>query len=434
MGKYIKFFIGLLFLILAVIRFWPASPPVLTVAICADSYWGVPDGHPTAIWEKAIEKFQTQHPNVQVKLIAGVQKADYGEWLAERLLSGQEPDVFLIPREDFDNYASKEAVLPLNNLIEADSDFDTTLYYPVSLQSGQLGSTFYALPLESVPTLMFVNKTMLRDYQIPLPPPTWTWQDFYSICQQTTQDTNGDGKLDTFGAYGYTWQQAALDNNVLLFQTDGNNRIARLEGLDLEAAIHFVRSLQELNQGYRPTARDFDLGHIAFRPLTFAEYRTYQPYPWRVKKYSSFDWDVVPFPAGPAGQNLSHVDIMLMGISRHSQNHQLAWELLKTFSYNKEVQKSILTKSQGLPVRADILTDADSQVSFQQSMGATNQNLTLSAVHTIMLQAISEPVFRQNQEAMEKANSFISRIIEENLPLNNNLNQLQREINSLLLQ
>lgn len=434
MGKYIKFFIGLLFLILAVIRFWPASPPVLTVAICADSYWGVPDGHPTAIWEKAIEKFQTQHPNVQVKLIAGVQKADYGEWLAERLLSGQEPDVFIIPREDFDNYASKEAVLPLNNLIEADSDFDTTLYYPVSLQSGQLGSTFYALPLESVPTLMFVNKTMLRDYQIPLPPPTWTWQDFYSICQQTTQDTNGDGKLDTFGAYGYTWQQAALDNNVLLFQTDGNNRIARFEGLDLEAAIHFVRSLQELNQGYRPTARDFDLGHIAFRPLTFAEYRTYQPYPWRVKKYSSFDWDVVPFPAGPAGQNLSHVDTMLMGISRHSKNPQLAWELLKTFSYNQDVQKLILTNSLGLPVRNDILTEADSQKIFQQSMGATNQNLTLFAIHTIMLEAVPEPVFRQNQEAMEKANSFISHIIEENLPLNNNLNQLQREINSLLLQ
>lgn len=434
MGKYIKIFIGLLVLTLAVIRFWPASPPVLTVAICADSYWGVPDGHPTAIWEKAIEKFQTQHPNVQVKLIAGVQKADYGEWLAERLLSGQEPDVFLIPREDFDNYASKEAVLPLNNLIEADSDFDTTLYYPVSLQSGQLGSTFYALPLESVPTLMFVNKTMLKDYQIPLPSPTWTWQDFYRICQQTTQDTNGDGKLDTFGAYGYTWQQAALDNNVLLFQTDGNNRIAHFEGPDLEAAIHFIRSLQELNQGYRPTARDFDLGHIAFRPLTFAEYRTYQPYPWRVKKYSSFDWDVVPFPAGPAGQNLSHVDTMLMGISRHSKNPQLAWELLKTFSYNQDVQKLILTHSLGLPVRNDILTEADSQKSFQQSMGATNQNLTLSAIHTIMLEAVPEPVFRQNQEAMEKANSFISRIIEENLPLNNNLNQLQREINSLLLQ
>lgn len=434
MGKYIKIFMDLLILILAVIRFWPASPPVLTVSICADSYWGVPDGHPTAIWEKAIEKFQIQHPNVQVKLIAGVQKADYGEWLAERLLSGQEPDVFLIPREDFDNYASKEAVLPLNNLMEADNDFDTTLYYPVSLQAGQLGSTFYALPLESVPTLMFVNKTMLRDYQIPLPSPTWTWQDFYRICQQTTKDTNGDGKLDTFGAYGYTWQQAALDNNVLLFQTDGNNRIALFEGLDLEAAIHFVRSLQELNQGYRPTVRDFDLGHIAFRPLTFAEYRTYQPYPWRVKKYSSFDWDVVPFPAGPAGQNLSHVDTMLMGISRHSKNPQLAWELLKTFSYNQDVQKLILTNSLGLPVRNDILTEADSQKSFQQSMGATNQNLTLSSIHTIMLEAVPEPVFRQNQEAMEKANSFISRIIEENLPLNNNLNQLQREINSLLLQ
>lgn len=434
MGKYIKILLGISLLLFAVSRLWTVATPTLTVAICADSYWKVPDGHPTAIWEDAIKEFQAQHPGIQVKLLTGVQKSDYGEWLAEKLLAGQEPDVFLISREDFDNYASKDAIMPLNRLMAADKDFDASLYYPVSLQAGRQGNDFYALPLESVPTLMFVNKTLLRDYQIPLPPPAWSWQDFFSICQQATKDTDGDGRLDTFGAYGYTWQQAALDNNVLLFQSDGDTRQAHFEGPELEAAIHFVRRLQELNQGYRPTARDFDLGHIAFRPLTFAEYRTYQPYPWRVKKYSSFDWDVVPFPAGPAGRSLSHVDTMLMGISRHSQHPKLAWELLKTFSYNKDVQKLILTKSLGLPVRNDILTDKASQDSFQQSMGANNQNLTLSAIHNIMLEAMPEPIFRQNKEAMEKANSFISHIIEENLPLNNNLNQLQREINTLLLQ
>lgn len=434
MGKYLKILLGLSLLVFAGSRLWTVATPTLTVAICADSYWKVPDGHPTAIWEDAIKEFQAQHPDIQVKLLTGVQKSDYGEWLAEKLLSGQEPDVFLIPGEDFDNYAAKDIIMSLNSLMAADKDFDASLYYPVSLQAGRLGSDFYALPLESVPTLMFVNKTLLRDYQISLPSPAWSWQDFFNICQQATRDTDGDGRLDTFGAYGYTWQHAALDNNVLLFQSDGDTRQAHFEGPELEAAIHFVRRLQELNQGYRPTARDFDLGHIAFRPLTFAEYRTYQPYPWRVKKYSSFDWDVVPFPAGPAGRSLSHVDTMLMGISRHSQHPQLAWELLKTFSYNRDVQKLILTKSLGLPVRNDILTDQSSQDSFQQSMGASNQNLTLSAIHHIMLEAVPEPIFRQNKEAMEKANSFISHIIEENLPLNNNLNQLQREINSLLLQ
>lgn len=51
-----------------------------------------------------------------------------------------------------------------------------------------------------------------------------------------------DGKLDTFGAYGYTWQQVALDNNVLLFQTDGNNRIACFERLDLKEAMEKANS------------------------------------------------------------------------------------------------------------------------------------------------------------------------------------------------
>lgn len=82
MQKYIGIIIAILIMTFAIIRLLPASSPVLTVAICADSYWGVPDGHPTAVWEEAIEKFKTQHPNIQVKLITGVQKADYGEWLA----------------------------------------------------------------------------------------------------------------------------------------------------------------------------------------------------------------------------------------------------------------------------------------------------------------------------------------------------------------
>lgn len=434
MKKYISILIILLLLIFLASKLWLSTPATITVSICADSYWGVPDGHPNAIWEDAINEFQQQHPNIHVKLITGVQKSDYGEWLAEKLLAGQEPDLFLIPREDFDNYASKDALMSINTFMTEDEDFDDSLYYPVSLEASKFGNTFYALPLESVPTLMFVNQTLLQEYHIPLPSPTWNWQDFYHICQQVTRDVNGDGRLDTFGAYGYTWQQAALDNNVLLFQADNTTRSAHFEGSELEAAIHFVRSLYELNQGYQPTARDFDLGHIAFRPLTFAEYRTYQPYPWRVKKYSFFDWDVVPFPAGPAGHNLSHVDTMLMGISKHSKNPQKAWELLKTFSYDRNVQKLILTKSLGLPVRNDILTDKDSQEDLRQIMGDSNQHLSISAIHTIMLEAVPEPVFRQNKEVLEKANSFISRIITENMPLNNSLNQLQREINGVLLQ
>ena len=406
------------------------EPRPLTIAICADSYWGVPDGDATAVWEEGLEEFRQKYPHCKVKMLTGIQKEDYREWLSEQLLSGTEPDVFLIPTRSLNTYASIGAILPLNELMDADSGFGTDIYYPGSIAACQIEDVYYGLPLESVPTLMFVNKTLLAEKNIPLPAPDWSWQDFYNICQQVTGDSNGDGRPDNFGCYGYTWLQAALDNGVVLF-TD-NGRKGHFEGQQLEESINFIRELQELSHGYVPTARDFDLGHIAFRPFSFAEYRTYRPYPWRVRKYSSFDWDIVPFPAGPYGKSLSNVETMVMGISARTKSPYIAWELLKTLSTSPEIQRSILTRSQGLPVRQDILTDPVCQEIFQSGMGAENQNLTLPAIHTIMLEAVPQPSFPKSQEALDKANNFIRLLIRDGRPLNNSLNQLQREINSLL--
>ena len=40
-------------------------------------------------------------------------------------------------------------------------------------------------------------------------------------------------------------------------------------------------------------SEDFDQGKVAFCPLTFAQYRTYQPYPYRISKYTSFKWSCI---------------------------------------------------------------------------------------------------------------------------------------------
>ena len=45
--------------------------------------------------------------------------------------------------------------------MEKDPDFDEEKYFSSSLRSGQYGEVQYALPYETVPTLMFVNKTLL---------------------------------------------------------------------------------------------------------------------------------------------------------------------------------------------------------------------------------------------------------------------------------
>ena len=40
------------------------------------------------------------------------------------------------------------------------------------------------------------------------------------------------------------------------------------------------------------TSAMFDEGQVAFEPMDYSDYRTYMPYPWRVKKFSGFDWEL----------------------------------------------------------------------------------------------------------------------------------------------
>lgn len=127
---------------------------------------------------------------------------------------------------------------------------------------------------------------------------------------------NGDGVIDQFGTYNYTWKEAVYSNGAELFDKDGKK--AFFSGTKVNEAVKFVKKLNEMNGGREVTQNDFDSGNVAFMPLAFSEYRTYKTYPYKIKKYTSFQWDCTSMPAGPGGHNTSEVDALLMTIGNKS--------------------------------------------------------------------------------------------------------------------
>ncbi|SHK91636.1 carbohydrate ABC transporter substrate-binding protein, CUT1 family [Selenomonas ruminantium] len=404
-------------------------PKVLTVGLFAGSNWNVPEGDSYALLEEGIKRFEAEHPGVRVKYVSGIRKDDYSEWLAERLLKGEEPDIFVVPSQDFDLYASIGALLPLDRVMNKDADFDPSVYYPKALEDGRCKGISYALPVGSVTTLMFVNKTLLAKEGIPIPDNTWTWQDFLRICKAVTKDTNGDGRLDQFGVYDYTWRKAALTNDARIFSEDGKS--ADFSSQNMEEVMRFMAELHAVSQGQEVTAKDFDMGKVAFRPFTFAEYRTYKPYPWRIKKYSSFEWDCIKLPAGPSGSNSSIMQTMLVGISARSGEQRLAWELLKTLCYDPVIQEMVLTKSQALPVRRDVVeSDRAQELLMETTPGS--EKMDLKTVSEVMVDCMTEPKFPRYKEAMNLADNRLYHVLQENSSLSNALSQVQKEINMYL--
>ena len=379
---------------------------VLTIGVYSGSYWNTPNGNCYQILDDAIAIFEQSNPGVKVEYVSGIPAGSYSEWLAGQILKGTEPDLYFVLPEDFDLLVSSRALARLDERIAEDPEFDTSLYYEACLRSGQFEGSQYALPHESVPTIMFVNKTLLEANGIAMPDDDWTWEDFYSICEQIT-----DVDSHQYGVYGYSWLDAVHSNGVSLFSEDG--RSCYLADEKVLQAIQFSKQLGELSGGYNVSARDFDMGKVAFQPLLYSEYRAYQPYPWRVKKYSAFQWDCVSMPAGPSGSNISELHTMMLGISSRTRHEDLAWEFCKLLSMNEDVQRKLYTYSHGISPLPAVAEDLELlQLHHDISEGS---GFSPEMIHHIMSNAVVVPRFDAYDQAMNMVESSIQEAANNQL-------------------
>lgn len=405
---------------------------VLEFGMFTGSYWDVANADSFAIIDKAVELFEASHPNVKIHYYSGISKEDYSEWFSRKLLSNETPDVFMVLGSDFEQFASLGILKDLSPLMDEDPDFDSSRFFSSSFASGQYDGKQYALPYETVPTLMFVNQTLLNKEGIVVPDEDWTWDDLYEICRRVTRDVDGDGMLDQFGTYNYNWSDAIYSNNATLFEVDGS--ASHFADQRVVESVKFIHQLNDLNQGQTVTQEDFNAGKVAFMPLTFAEYRTYKTYPYKIKRYINFQWDCITMPAGYQGDNTSRVDTLVMGINSNTKHADLAWEFLKLLTYDEEMQMEIFRASQGASVLKSVTESLEAAQIVQSQMEEGDRVINGTLLAQVIEHGSIQPQFKKYTQAMTLANSEISNILNQDLAIDSRLKILQRTINTFLQQ
>ncbi|WP_231385241.1 ABC transporter substrate-binding protein [Candidatus Stoquefichus massiliensis] len=407
---------------------WPQTI-VLRIGIFAGSNWDVPSGDCYVIIDQSIERFEKEHPNVKVEYESGILKEDYSQWLSEQYLKGNEPDIFMILSEDFNTLSYLGALKNLNQFIQEDQSFDTQQYYKSALQAGKYQDKQYALPYESNPTLMFVNKTLLQKEGISMPKNHWTLDDFYKICQKVTKDSNHDGVIDQYGCYNFNWLDSLYSHGARLFNETGTE--CYVNQSSVKDSISFIQKLNELNQGHNITSHEFDQGQVAFSPMPFSQYRTYKPYPWRVKKYSNFEWDCVKMPSLSLTQNSTQVSSLLMGMSARSHHTQIAWEFLKMLSYDEQTQKQLFQYSQGISSLKSVTQSKEALLLLNdESLG--DSQVDMSLLNEVMENTVNHSQFKKYESTLNLLNTSIQQIIQNDEEVDISLITLQKEINQYL--
>lgn len=399
-----------------------ARPVTLTIGVFAGSNWDVAEPGIYQSFDAAVARFAHDHPGVTVQYVSGVPREEYPEWLAEQLLLGKEPDVYLVPESDLATLAGLGALEPLDSRISGSSGIDPAAYYPAAWASGQLDGSTYALPYQCVPTMMCVNRTLLDACGIPLPADSWTWEDFYAICAAVSRLGTAEDGQAVYGCPDYTWFDAALTNGIQIFDPSGDS--CTFDDIRMQQAILFCSRLQALNGGRLPERDAFRKGQAAFCPMRLSSYRTDQPYMWKIRRYAGFEWDCLTMPAGPNGSNVSEMSTLLAGMSARSRHPALAWELLRMLSADVDYQASLCDESAGLsPLRT---------VVRGQAIGMFEPLVSMGQVDQAMEQAVSRPTFRGCEAVLQYADREILGLMETRTDLAGGLLGLQRDITKLL--
>ncbi|MDE7311523.1 MAG: extracellular solute-binding protein [Eubacterium sp.] len=402
---------ALLIIYTDVYKEFPGYSNTLTIGVFSDSYWEVQNGYSYRILEDAVSAFEKQYPDIEITYTSGILKTDYSEWLAEQMLSGSAPDVFFVLSEDFNDFAEIGVLKDLTSLIKEDKEFHEENFYSSAYAYGRYNGAQYSLPYECAPKLMFLNKTILDREGLTIPDEEWTWDEFYEICEKATKDTDQNGVLDQFGSVGYTWEEAFESNGVRLFDQKGTR--CYLTDDHVEEALVFMEKLENLHQGYQVTAKDFDMGHVLFHPMLFSEYRAYKPYPLSIKKYKGFEWDCIPMPSGPEGDNISTLDTLLVAMNANTKNVRPAWDFMKILTSDVQIQSEIFDYSEGVSVLKEV-TGSDQTLQRLMESSGDNKSMNLQILSDAVEHAVVAPRFRNYDGAIAEVNKAVRWILDGN--------------------
>ena len=116
----------------------------------------------------------------------------YEERWATGVAGGETPDIGYMYVEMYPTYISSGLVMDLTDMV-TDEDYEDEL----SLDRREMMGGLYGVPIVTgVPFVLYYNQDILDSLNEEAPE---TWEDFARICEEATQDTDGDGVIDQYG-------------------------------------------------------------------------------------------------------------------------------------------------------------------------------------------------------------------------------------------
>lgn len=393
----------------------------LTIGLYTSSSWDVPNGHQYHVIDYAIKKFKKEHPEIKIKYEGGIQQDDYRNWLSEKIIENKTPDLIIVPNRDFNALASEGAFKDLRQMMQKDR-IQPAVFYQSTLKAGQYNGQQLALPYEANPTLMVMNKTLLKKLKIATPSENWTPSQFYRLCRRAVYSTKKRKYYSV--TMNYNWQDAQLAYGNQLFSKDDNN--VQLTTDTARKAFSLIENITNDQSSYNVTSRLFDKGSVAFMPLGLAQYRTYTSYPFHITRNNNFVWECTKMP-GISHALATPMETTMFAISSKAKNAQSAWEFMKLLCTNKNIQREVMKTNMGTSVLSSVVNSPAAQKILDEKV-ISYHNLTTKKLDLIMKDGAISPKFKSYNNKLERLDYKIQNALKSG-DLETQLFNIQLQVN-----
>lgn len=388
-----------------------------------------------AAYEAQAEAFNKKQQRVVGRFEAAA-VAQNETWLAKltaMLATDTAPDCFLVPQDVLPPVASSGALLSLDPYIRRDArEVNTADFFPRHLEGGRWRERQVALTPDGCAILEYYNINMFREAGIPLPTPTWTWQDYMEAARRLTKQADGgtvqvgiENSFDERQLLPWLWS-----NGADIFSPDF--KTVRLTERPALEAMQFVADLVR-RHGATTKSPGVAVGGNAFRSGKASMMRGNRGAFGQLANVKEFTFNVVPLArASQTNPSTTFTTPGHIGIANNNKQPAAAWEWLK-FLTGTEAQ---IIRSQvqqgGCPSRKSATQDPSYTETTIPALETKAANKTFVDVLTDPKMARFVPQYVAMDEAIDTYSKHVASALEGSASVPAAMQNAQRELEDLL--
>jgi len=341
--------------------------------------WTAAEAH-LKLFNEIADAYKATHPNVSVTFDS-LPFDSYTTTLTTQIAGGNAPDLAWILETTAGDFVNSGALSPLKSTFEATEGYNLADVTQSSLALWSTDGEIYAYPFSTSPFGMFVNNDVIKAAGQKTPAEMiaageWNWQN--AIAVNAAVAASGKQGLIVRDFDYKVWDNLATIWNgwgASPWSADGKTcTMTEQPMVDAMTFIHDAIFKQKAIPGPGINA-DFFAGDAA---MTITQISRASLLP----KENPFSWDLVPLPAGPAGE-YAVIGQAGIGVFANSQNPKEAADFLAFFT---NPENSAKLAQFFPPARASLLN--------AEVLGAANPLLTPEQIEAVVVKGISTGVVK----------------------------------------